>query len=88
MTGTTSRTRSVVVKLTDGPCEGTHVTVKALGEDCYQRLGRREQVWLRYLKNLYRPGEYVWSGEALTTDELAAKLKADESNTYGETRGA
>jgi hypothetical protein len=80
--------RSIIVKLTDGPCAGTHATVRGFGHDCWQRLGRRDQVWCRYLKNLYRRGEYVWSGEALTEHELKAKLAADKQNTYGSSEAA
>lgn len=80
--------RSVVVRLADGPCAGSYATVKAFGEDCYQRLARREDVWLRYVKNLFKRGEYVWSGEVLTTPELQARIAADKQNTYAASEGA
>lgn len=80
--------RPVVVRLADGPCADTYATVRGFGGDCYQRLDKKAQVWLRYAKNLYQPGEYVWTGEALTTLELGLRIKQDESNTYGESRGA
>lgn len=66
----------VVVKLADGPCAGAYATVRSFGMEAWQRLDRREQVFLRYVKNLFAPGEYVWSGEAATEDELAEKLVA------------
>lgn len=77
----------VTVRLADGPCKDTYATVRGFGEDCWQRLARKEDVWLRYAKNLFKRGEYVWTGEALTTPELQAKLAAS-SDTYGTSEGA
>jgi len=80
----------VVVKLADGPCAGTYATVKALGDDCWQRL-RREGVFLRYFKNLFQPGEYVWSGEALTEEQLVARMHTEQAESgavFGRSHGA
>lgn len=80
--------RSVVVRLSDGPCEGRFASIAVFRDECYQKLSNREQVWLRYLKNLYKPGEFIWSGEAITTHELAQLIKNDKNNTYGQSEGA
>lgn len=77
----------ITVKLTDGPLAGTYARVLGFGDDCYQKVGR-EQVWCRYLKNLYARGEYIWSGEAVTEYELKRKVETDTKNTYGATQGA
>lgn len=82
------RNREVTVRLIDGPCAGTFARVVAFGDELYQRLGKREQVWLRYFKNLYRSGEYLWSGEAYTSHEMQHRLGNDTQNTYGWTEGA
>lgn len=79
--------RPVVVHLADGPCAGTFAKVLSHGNELYQRLGPRQQVWCRYVKNLFVPGEYVWSGEAVTTWQHAAMIKNDTENTYGESYG-
>jgi hypothetical protein len=87
---TWERDRDVVVRLSDGPCAGTYATVKAFGEDCWQRLGN-ESVMLRYIKNLYEPGEYVWSGDALTDDQLVIKMKRERDTqgaVFGRSHGA
>lgn len=76
------QTEEIEILLADGPCRGTRATVRGFGEECWQRLDDCDGVWLRYFKNLYVPGEYVWSGEALTEDELKLKLLADKENTY------
>lgn len=80
--------RIVTVLLADGPCAGTYARVLSWGTECWQKLDRSEQVWLRYLKNLYQPGVYVWSGDARTTHDHAAAIARDTENTYGCTEGA
>lgn len=85
------RDHDVTVKLCDGPCAGTYATVKSFGGDCWQRLDRREQVFLRYVKNLFAPGEYVWSGQAVTEPELVDKMKAEQDTrgaVFGRSHGA
>lgn len=74
--------REIEILLADGPCRGTHARVRGFGEECWQRLDDGHDVWCLYFKNLYVPGEYVWSGQALTTEELKRKLSADTENTY------
>lgn len=80
--------RLVTVKLSDGPCSGTHARVLSLGEDCWQKLDRNDDVWLRYVKNIFIPGEYIWTGEARTTQDQVLAMLRDKENTYGMTEGA
>ena len=85
------RTEDVVVRLADGPCAGSYATVKAFGDECWHRLGRSEQVFLRYFKNLFAPAEYVWSGEALTEPELVARMHTEQAESgavFGRSHGA
>lgn len=80
--------RDVVVRLADGPCAGTHAAVASFGHECWQRLDKSAGVFLRYIKNLYEPGEYVWSGDAMTEPELIDKLRHDRigGETYAGSR--
>jgi hypothetical protein len=80
--------KPVVVQLTDGPCAGARATVLSHGHDLWQRLGPGVQVWVHYVKNLFKPGEYVYAGHARTTWEHGEAMHADQDNTYGESYGA
>lgn len=80
--------RPVTIHLADGPCADRYATVMSYGEECFQKLSVRDEVWCKYVKNLFKPGEYVWSGDAVTTNQLQDKVTADKQNTYGSTQGA
>lgn len=82
--------RDVVVRLYDGPCDGTFATIRAFNREVWQRIGQGQQAWCRYVKDLLPPGRFRWSGEMVTTEQLALMLQrhTDAGNTYGESRGA
>lgn len=82
--------KNIVVRLEDGPCAGSFATIKAFNRDVWQRLGPRQQAWCRYVKDMLRPGVFVWSGEMVTTEQLALMLKRHTTagNTYGQSQGA
>jgi hypothetical protein len=84
----TLQRKPVVVRLADGPCAGSFATIASYGDEIWQKLGAREQVWVQYVKNLYQPGEFVFAGRARTTDEHAAAIAGDSENTYGMSGGA
>lgn len=84
-----------VVRLSGGPCDGEHAEVPGHAAECWQRVGRpggigvETQMWSRYdLAAL--AGEFIYSGVTITTDQLAAGLRAAEAagHTHGESYGA
>lgn len=75
-----------MVKLTDGPCEGQYAKVLSFGTILWQKVGKREGVWAKYLKNLYKPGEYVWSGQVVTDKQMQEATK--DRDDLGFTTGA
>jgi hypothetical protein len=88
--------RLSTVLLADGPCAGTYAQIANVGMECWQRVGKPRgagidsRMWARYNANPMRPGEYVYSGFMLTSDEMQESLARHEAagHTYGESYGA